>query len=176
MVGSAVVSSSGLRRSQYSTELALELDTWYGRRARVPSPPHLRPHPAYLDPTPHQVAPNKRLRPVESVRPSVRLDGPPPTGTGKRKCGRPRPHHPGTPPFPNCPTACPCSPPAPLPPMSLLPSRPPIRPPSYPPPYLPHQPTGVATSTLRVSHGPRCRVHASRSGMRKRTRTTARCG
>jgi len=34
-----------------------------------------------------EVAPNKRLRPVESVRPSVRLDGPPPTGTGKRKRG-----------------------------------------------------------------------------------------
>merc|ERR1719469_421480 len=34
-----------------------------------------------------EVAPNKRLRPVESVRPSVRLDGPPPTGSGKRKRG-----------------------------------------------------------------------------------------
>ena len=33
------------------------------------------------------MAPSKRLRPVESVRPSVRLDGPPPTGTGKRKRG-----------------------------------------------------------------------------------------
>ena len=32
-----------------------------------------------------EVAPNKRLRPVESVRPSVRLDAPPP-GSGKRKC------------------------------------------------------------------------------------------
>ena len=34
-----------------------------------------------------EVAPSKRLRPVESVRPSVRLDGPPPTGQGKRKRG-----------------------------------------------------------------------------------------
>ena len=34
-----------------------------------------------------EVAPNKRLRPVEAVRPSVRLDGPPPSGSGKRKRG-----------------------------------------------------------------------------------------
>ena len=34
-----------------------------------------------------EVAPNKRLRPVEAVRPSVRLDGPPPAGSGKRKRG-----------------------------------------------------------------------------------------
>ena len=83
--------------SQYSIELAIELapSKRLGRRASVSlastpastlaSAPRLHPR---LHPTPHQVAPNKRLRPVESVRPSVRLDGPPPTGTGKRKCGR----------------------------------------------------------------------------------------
>lgn len=34
-----------------------------------------------------EVAPNKRLRPVEAVRPSVRLDGPPPAQGSKRKRG-----------------------------------------------------------------------------------------
>ena len=78
-----------------------------------------------------EVAPNKRLRPVEAVRPSVRLDGPPPSSTGKRKCDRAvtawhsRGLGGGGPPLP-CPHRCrrpPPSSPDPLPPVACRSGR-----------------------------------------------------